>query len=86
MSGWSPSSHPNYVLKRPAGRSYIPAMGHYVEIDREGQILLRLPPEFEDRYAEIIEAIEDRFGFDGLTTDSERDIDTFVAELIQSGM
>jgi hypothetical protein len=58
-------------------------MGQYVDIDREGRILLKLPPEFEDRQVEIIEAIEERFGFDGLTAESESEIDAFVKELIQ---
>jgi len=58
-------------------------MGKYVQVDPDGTIALRLPPEFTDRYAEIVAQIEDRFGFEGLNVDSENEIDEFVAELLE---
>ena len=58
-------------------------MGRYVDIDAGGIITLKLPPEHRDRSDEIIDRIEERFGFEGLTTQSESEIDRFVRELIE---
>ena len=58
-------------------------MAKYIEVDPSGTITLKLPPEFTDRYAEIISQIEERFGFEGLNVDSADEINEFVKAIVE---
>lgn len=58
-------------------------MAKYIEVDPSGTVTLRLPPEFTDRYAEIVAQIEERFGFEGLNVDSADEIDEFVKGIVE---
>lgn len=58
-------------------------MAKYIEVDPAGTVTLRLPPEFTDRYAEIVAKIEEQFGFEGLNVDSADEIDEFVKKIVE---